>query len=304
MVNSNIEWPRKSREIHTIFLDSRIWNNFEFRDDDIIIGTYAKSGTTWVQQIIGQLLFNGQENLPVAHMSPWLDFTLPSAAEKLELLAVQTHRRFIKTHLPVDALVVSPRVKYIYSGRDGRDVVWSFHNHHINFTAAAYETFNSNPARGPGPRFESPSSDIRQYYRDWFEKDGYPMWPFWENIRSWWAIRHLPNVMFVHFAKLKADMPGEMRRMAAFLNVPIEESQWPAIVEHCSFDYMKSHADYTAPVGGVLWEGGGKTFVHKGTNGRWHDLLSAKENRQYEERAREELGEACAHWLATGEMGE
>ena len=43
--------------------------------------------------------------------------------EKLNNLAKQKNRRFLKTHLPVDALVFSPKAKYIYIGRDGRDVV-------------------------------------------------------------------------------------------------------------------------------------------------------------------------------------
>jgi aryl sulfotransferase len=288
--HANVDGPVKSREIHTVLFDSRIWNDFEFRDDDIIVGTYAKSGTTWVQQILGQLIFEGKEGLPVEHMSPWLDFTLPPAEVKLNLLRAQTHRRFIKTHLPVDALVFSPRAKYVYVGRDGRDVIWSFHNHHANFKNQAYEMINNNPGRGAGPDFLPPTDDLRKYFHDWFEKDGYPFWPFWENIRSWWAIRNLPNVMLLHFESLKRDMPGEMRRVAKFLDIPINESRWHKIVEYCTFDYMKAHSEVVAPLGGVLWEGGGKTFVHKGTNGRWRDVLSIAESQAYEERARRELG--------------
>ena len=56
-----IAFPKKRREFHNHHFDSTIWNDFKFRDDDIIIATYAKSGTTWMQQIIAQLLFNGQE---------------------------------------------------------------------------------------------------------------------------------------------------------------------------------------------------------------------------------------------------
>jgi aryl sulfotransferase len=73
-------------------------------------------------------------------------------------------------------------------------------------------------------------------------------------------------------------------------------------VEYCTFDYMKAHPEYAAPLGGALWQGGAATFIHKGTNGRWRDQLTADDIRAYERRAREELGEECAHWLATGEV--
>ena len=118
-------YPKKIREMHNHHFDSTIWNDFAFRDDDIIISTYAKSGTTWVQQIVSQLIFNGQAGLPVAEMSPWLDLRVPPKQIKLAEVEKQTHRRFLKTHLPVDALVFSPKARYIYIGRDGRDVVWS-----------------------------------------------------------------------------------------------------------------------------------------------------------------------------------
>src|SRR5438105_12660883 len=125
-------WPRKTREIHNHHMDSTVWNDFRFRDGDIVIATYAKSGTTWTQQIVSQLVFGGAEGIDVSALSPWVDLRVPPKEVKLPALEAQTHRRFIKTHLPVDALVFSPRAKYIYIGRDGRDVVWSLYNHHIN----------------------------------------------------------------------------------------------------------------------------------------------------------------------------
>lgn len=54
-------WPRKAREIHNHHMDSTVWNGFDFRDDDVIIATWAKSGTTWMQQIVAQLIFRGAE---------------------------------------------------------------------------------------------------------------------------------------------------------------------------------------------------------------------------------------------------
>ena len=303
MPEAAIAWPRKTRELHNHHFDSTIWNDFVFRDDDIVIATYGKSGTTWIQQIVAQLLFNGAEELEVAEMSPWLDLRVPPKEVKLPAVEAQTHRRFIKTHLPVDALVFSPKAKYIYIARDGRDVVWSMYNHHARANDLWYEALNDTPGR-VGPPIERPPADVRQYFRDWLEQNGYPFWPFWENVRSWWSVRDLPNVMLLHFNALKRDLPGEIRRIASFLQIPIDETKWDVIVEHCSFDYMKQHATKSVPLGGAFWDGGAQSFIHRGSNGRWRDLLTDAEIRAYEERALAELGEDCAHWLATGETSD
>jgi aryl sulfotransferase len=294
-----IAWPRKTRELHNHHFNSTVWNEFAFRDDDIVISTYAKSGTTWVQQIISQLIFEGAEDLPVAEMSPWLDLRVPAKEVKLGALAAQTHRRFVKTHLPVDALVYSPRAKYVYIGRDGRDVVWSMHNHHMSGNDLWYQLLNDTPGR-VGPPIERPNPSVRMYFLEWLERDGHPFWPFWDNIRTWWAIRDLPNMLMLHYADLKADLPGQIRRVAEFLEIPIDERRFPAISEHCSFDYMKANADKSVPLAGAIFAEGAKSFIHKGINGRWRDVLIAEDNRRYEEAARRELGEDCARWLAQG----
>ncbi len=296
-------WPRKRRELHNHHFDSTIWNDFEFRDDDIVIGTYAKSGTTWTQQIVAQLLFNGRDDLDVAEMSFWLDLRVPPKEIKLPAVNAQRHRRFLKTHLPVDALVFSPQAKYIYIGRDGRDVVWSMYNHHANANALFYQVLNETPGR-VGPPIERPPASLGQYFHDWLDQDGHPFWPFWENIRSWWEVRHLPNVMLLHFSDLKADMPGQIRRIAEFLSIPTDEARWPVILEHCGFDYMKALAAKTAPLGGAVWEGGAETFINKGTNGRWRDVLSPEECQKYHDLAVRNLGRDCARWLAAGEWVE
>jgi aryl sulfotransferase len=293
-------WPTKTRELHSHHFDSTIWNNLTFRDDDIVIATYAKSGTTWMQQIVAQMLFGPDPELAVADMSPWLDLRVPPPAVKLPVVEAQTHRRFIKTHLPVDALVFSPRAKYLYIGRDGRDVVWSMYNHHVNANSSWYEALNDTPGR-VGPPIEPPPDDVRQYWRDWMDRDGHPFWPFWENVRTWWEIRELPNVMLVHFADLKRDMEGQIRRIAEFLGIPIRDASWDAIVRHCSFEWMKKNASKSVPLGGAFWDAGAEVFIHKGVNGRWRDTLTAAESAEYEKRAQMELGEACARWLETGE---
>jgi len=110
----------------------------------------------------------------------------------------------------------------------------------------------------------------------------------------------LSNVYFLHFEKLKNDLPGEIRRLAAFLEIPVKEDKWEAILEHCSFAYMKANATKSVPLGGAFWDGGAETFIHKGTNGRWREVLKEDEILKYEKIADAELEEACARWLATG----
>src|SRR4029079_2276915 len=144
-------WPAKQREFHNHHFDSTIWNDFNFRDDDIIIATYAKSGTTWTQQMVAQMLLGPDPELEVAHLSPWLDIRVPPKEVKLPEVEAQTGRRFLKTHLPVDALVYSPKAKYIYIGRDGRDVVWSMYNHHANANEQWYAALNDTPRRVAPP---------------------------------------------------------------------------------------------------------------------------------------------------------
>jgi aryl sulfotransferase len=301
MAQAKLALPHKTREIQNVICDSTRWNGFRFRDDDIVIATYAKTGTTWTQQIVAQLIF-GPVDVDLFQISPWLDFRLMPIEPLLQGLEAQNHRRFIKTHLPLDALVFSPQAKYMYIARDGRDTLWSLYNHHKGFTEGAYQMINGIPGR-VGPPLEPPTDDIVQYFRDWLDGGGLPIGgTFWDHVQGWWSVRHLPNVLLVHFNNLKADMPGEIRRIARFLEIEIDEAKWPAIVEHCTFDYMRTHASEHSPMIAQVFQEGGKTFFHKGVNGRWRDVLSAADVEKYERIAKMNLTPDCARWLETGEM--
>src|SRR3712207_9286065 len=64
-----------------------------------------------------------------------------------------------------------PYTTLFRSGRDGRDVVWSMYNHHANANEMWYEALNDTPGR-VGPPIEPPPDNIRQYWREWLERDG------------------------------------------------------------------------------------------------------------------------------------
>jgi aryl sulfotransferase len=295
----NDRLPRKTREFQNHHMDSTIWNRFSFRPDDVIISTYAKSGTTWTQQIVGQILFAGDPEIRVAELSPWLDMRLPTEAEKFALLEAQRHRRFIKTHLPLDAFVFRPELKHIYIARDGRDIAWSMHNHANSFVPEFYDVLNSLEGR-VGPPLEVAERDILKFFHRWLDEDGAPFWSLWENVRTWWQARHLPNVLMLHYADMKSDLPGTVRRIAAFLGVELDAETFARVVRHSSFEWMKANADKVAPLGGAIFEGGASAFINKGRNGRWQDVLPSPDSAAYEARAQAELGPECARWLARG----
>jgi aryl sulfotransferase len=293
--------PRKTGEYQSHHFDSTRWNNFSFRNDDIVIATYSKSGTTWMQQIVGQLIFNGAEGIPVMDLCPWIDFRVLPLDEIMEAVEAMDHRRFLKTHLPLDKLVFSDKAKYIHIARDGRDTLWSLYRHHSNYTENFYEMANEMPGR-VGPTIDPPLDDIVEYYHRWLDEDGFPYHPFFSHNQSWWDARDLPNVMLIHFNNLKADLPGQIRKVAEFLEIEIDESVFPKMIEHCTFEYMKDHADDLTPMLSEVFEGGGKSFINKGTNGRWRDRLSAKEIQKYDDIAARRMSTECARWIATGQM--
>jgi aryl sulfotransferase len=139
---------------------------------------------------------------------------------------------------------------------------------------------------------------VHAFYRDWIGGRLPIARDFFGHVKGWWDIRGLPNLLLVHYADLKRDLRGQAQRIADFLE--IKPTRWDAIVEHCGFDYMKENGARLLPIAELAWEGGAKTFINKGTNGRWRDVLSAEEIAEYETQAREKLGPECAAWLADG----
>src|ERR1700688_617934 len=129
------ELPERTRVYQNHTLDSLRWNFIRIRDDDIIVATSYKSGTTWMQAIVANLIFEGRElPAPLAMLSPFLEARFFPLELALTALEQQRNRRFIKTHLPLDGFPFDPRLKYIYVGRDARDVFMSFWNHYRGFT--------------------------------------------------------------------------------------------------------------------------------------------------------------------------
>lgn len=291
-------------------LDSTRWEKFQVRDDDIIIATPYKSGTTWMQNIVRHLVFLEQPTLPApTDVSPWLDNRLFPIEDILSRLEAQEHRRFMKTHLPLDGLPFHQKAKYIVIGRDARDVFMSLWNHYRNYTPEFIKLMNEDAPGLVGSPFPPCPVDIGSLWymwmtRGWFEweREGYPFWSNISHVQTWWDFRSLPNILFVHFADLLEDPSGEIARVAKFLDIAASDQQVESIVEATSFQSMKEKAEDFAPAGGRAWVGGAQTFMNQGTNGRWKNVLVPEDLSLYHESASRILSPSCQQWLENGRL--
>lgn len=263
-----------------------------------------------MQQILRNLIEGIPEGADMRHLSPRVDSRFEPIEQVLDL-EKQTHRRFMKHHLPHYNLPTAAIDKacYIYVIRDGRDVAWSLYDHHRFLTDEAYKKMNSGNFDGPPmPVFDQQVIDEVEYFQRWVENDGYPMWPFWSHLRSWWRVRDHPRVLLVHYNNLKEDLEGEIGRIYRFLKLHgkvkagLESDVVREATHRSSFTYMKMNAAKLIPSADQAWKGGAKNFINKGTNGRWRNALPKDLSDRYEEIARAEVGNECAHWLATGEL--
>ncbi len=291
-------------------MDSTRWDYFAHRADDIIISTSYKAGTTWMQTIVANLLYpSGDLHMPATELSPWIDARWFPLELALNQLSAQTTRRCIKTHLPLDGLPYYPDAKYIVVCRDARDVFMSLLNHWGNHTPEFYLSMNNVPGLvgDPFPEFEN---DIPKLWRNWttrgwfeWEADGYPYWSHLHHCKTWWEFRHLPNIKLVHYADLLADLEGEMRAIAAYLNIEVPQAQWPRVVKACRFDTVKADPEKVVGDMSFGFKGGAKTFINKGTNGRWRDVLSADDLQLYAQAMARTLPADCAAWMENGSRG-
>lgn len=298
--------PRIEHVYQNFLLDSTRWEHIRPRGDDIIVATPYKSGTTWMQSIVLHLIFQDLRPRAITAFSPWIDRRTGPIEELVARLEAQTHRRCLKSHLPLDGLRFFEQVKYIVVGRDPRDVFMSLWNHYSSYTPAMFEMINDTPGR-VGPPLEPCPEDIRSFWNLWinkgwfaWESEGYPHWSNLRHVQTWWNFRHLPNILFVHFNDLLADLEGEIARIARYLDIACPRDTLAAIADLVTFKSMKRDAQVLQPDAHERFHGGAETFIFKGTNGRWRGVLSDDDLAMYRAAVARELTADCHQWLERG----
>jgi len=297
------------RRYQGFMADSGRWERFVFRPDDVVISTPSKCGTTWMQTIVGMLLL-GRVRLgaPISTISPWLDMLVRTEEEVFALLDRQSHRRFIKTHTPLDGIPLHEDVTYIAVVRHPLDVALSDRDHAANMDterAIGLRLAASGEPEDLAPRADRPD-EVATYLRWFIDNDEPPsgsgpngLEDYCQQIRTYWDAREAPNVHLFHYADLWADRDTEMRRVAQALGVTVDEETWPAYVAAAGLESMRERASDTAPEAHLnLWQSD-RDFFRSGGTRAWAQLLSPDEVAHFHRRVEALAGDAAA-WALHG----
>lgn len=285
--------------------DNARWEEVELREGDIVITTPAKCGTTWTQIICGLLVFGTTElPRPLDELSYWVDAYWHTIDHITAALEAQDHRRFMKSHTPLDGLPIDERVTYISVGRDSRDagISMDFHMANMNWD----RVMEIRAATMPPEEVEfahsmpEPAPTLHERFWNWAESDDLliSLEGMLRHVGGFWERRNEPNVLLLHYADMKADLEGQMRRIAAALDIEIDGHLWPGLVEAATFDQVRAKSETLAPEN-TIWKD--KTeFFRKGSSGEWKDLLDENDLERYRARVNELTTPEISEWLHRG----
>jgi aryl sulfotransferase len=280
--------------------DSARWVGFPFRHGDIVISTRSKSGTTWMQMIAALLVFQTPDlPRPLSELSPWLDWLIAPRNEVYARLAAQQHRRFVKTHTPLDGIPLDARATYIVVARHPLDAAVSLYHQGDNLDRAQISRLTGQPeTKEPA----SPRPSLHEWLLAWIDSQARPedqldslpgvLW----HLSDAWSRRGEPNVVLVHYDDLVANLDGEMRRLAALLGITVPDELWPDLVRAATFESMRARARRVAPdPSGVLKDNA--AFFRRGSSGAGLEVLAADDVARYHARTAELAPTDLLAWL-------
>ncbi|KAK4320237.1 hypothetical protein Pmani_008888 [Petrolisthes manimaculis] len=283
--------------------------SFKFRPDDVLVMTFPKSGTTWMQEILWTMLFNPNLDNPQATQpllvrsadlsvdmmfdTVTIDEIRPEsmyeAFKKLcpgkdeedgiavQCLDAMPGQRVIKCHYPFDLMPpdLLDKTKVVYVARNPKDMVVSFYHF--------YKVIKVFDYKG------SLDSFIKL-----FMDNGVIYSPYWPHIKQGWQKRNHPNLHFVFYEDLKADPQGEIQKINQFLATGLTEQQLKNVVQHTSFSSMKSRGD-PLPDQGIynkeLHQSSGG-FYRKGVTGDWKNHFSQELNHEMDKWIKDNIGDS------------
>jgi len=229
--------------------------NLRPRDNDVVVATYAKSGTTWTQSILAYLQhydeFDGSMTL-INKFSPFVEF--------VGVAQLPQPSGTYKTHIWLDDRRWNPSAKYIWVVRNPKDVCVSLFFH----------------IKGLG--FYPEPFGMKEFV-DIFTSDEIICGSYFKHLDSFWKVKDEPNVLLVKFEEVKQNAREQILRVANFVGGKAKEmadnqTVLDDIVKGTQFDNMKGkiNKDFRQMCEQMGFEKG-EDFCRKGIVGDWKNHL-------------------------------
>lgn len=148
--------------------------------------------------------------------------------------------------------------RYIYLVRDPTDVAVSYYHFHCSHLGY----------RGNLERFLGEFVTGKVLMGSWFQ-----------HVSQWRARAGAVNVLLLRYEELQQDLEGCVRRIAAFCNFRVPDTEWPRVLERCSFKFMKEHEAKFDHLTETLFERGQKmhAFLRRGGCGEGAERITAEQ---------------------------
>lgn len=263
------------------------------RSSDIFCVTAAKCGQTWLMTLMHHLRTGGRDpdfgGLGLLGVVPWLELPYDLGGEDAREYEVEARLahfealsdpRVFKLHVLWHEVPrkIGSGAKVVTITRDPRDVPYSMFRH--------IEGLEDAPWR---PEV----SDFDSYFERWMQF-GY----YFDFVKSFWPHRDDPDVLWLRFEDLKADIEGQARRLVDFLEWDVSTSDLERVLPLVDFGHMQSTERRGIMPSGNVWRPDAR-FFREGAVGKNRAQLSESQEVRLLERARREFEPACYEFVIT-----
>ncbi|XP_067834993.1 sulfotransferase 1B1-like isoform X1 [Heptranchias perlo] len=266
--------PLRGVPLPDIFLQN--WEaveKFQAKPTDLLIATYPKAGTTWMQEIVDFILHDGDpvrcRRADMQSRIPFLEFAysghMPSG---LDLLAKLASPRVIKTHLPFQLLPKSfleQKCKMIYCARNGKDNLVSFYHFDL------MNKLQPDPGSWEG------------YFQRYLHGNvSYGLWH--DHVKGWWESKERFPILYIFYEDMKEDPRREILKVMTFLRKELPDAAVDNIVHHTSFQSMKGNpmSNYST-VPANIFDTSVSSFMRKGEVGDWKNYFTVAQDEAFED---------------------
>lgn len=226
--------------------------------DDIIISGYPKSGTTWTQYILWEIV-NHSDTLPNVNEMRWREVPQLEMAGTEGIETMKPPRLF-KVNLSFHLTPYHPSAKYIYVFRNPWDCCISAYNY--------YKQVDEGFSEGT---FEE--------YFQYFMKGEVTHGDYFDHLLSWLDHWNDPNILFVSFEGMKRNTREAVIKIAKFLGgeyykrLRENEECLQSILSRIQFDHMKQNCAFY-----VSSDSNKKiNFFHSGSVGQWKKYFTEEQ---------------------------